>query len=143
MSLVSRFVLGLNILSTWVGSETATNTISGTSMASPYTASLLAYLLSLYPSKSFDPELSAFASLPVQSFPQRALGTVSAVAHATLPSWMSLMLLPVLETAPTPFPTLTPAQPKGALLTLATPAIFLILPSKTPNLLIFNNATGL
>ena len=46
------FAPGLNILSTWIGSETATNVISGTSMASPHIAGLLAYLLSLQPSKN-------------------------------------------------------------------------------------------
>ena len=76
-------------------------------------------------------------------FADGALGMVFAVAHAALPSWMSLMLSPILETVPIPFPTLTPAQLKRALLTLATPDIFLVLPPKTPNLLIFNNATGL
>ncbi|KAL8967747.1 MAG: hypothetical protein Q9183_002779, partial [Haloplaca sp. 2 TL-2023] len=45
------FAPGLNILSTWIGSEYATNTISGTSMASPHIAGLLAYLLSLQPAK--------------------------------------------------------------------------------------------
>lgn len=45
------FAPGLNILSTWIGSDHATNTISGTSMASPHIAGLLAYLLSLQPSK--------------------------------------------------------------------------------------------
>jgi cerevisin len=45
------FAPGLNILSTWIGSEHATNTISGTSMASPHIAGLLAYYLSLQPSK--------------------------------------------------------------------------------------------
>ncbi|KAF9732392.1 hypothetical protein PMIN06_007461 [Paraphaeosphaeria minitans] len=45
------FAPGLNILSTWIGSEHATNTISGTSMASPHIAGLLAYLLSLQPAK--------------------------------------------------------------------------------------------
>lgn len=44
------FAPGLNILSTWIGSKYATNTISGTSMASPHIAGLLAYFLSLQPS---------------------------------------------------------------------------------------------
>ncbi|KAI7870865.1 serine protease 1 [Spinellus fusiger] len=44
---VDVFAPGLNILSTWTGSKTATNTISGTSMASPHVAGLAAYFLSL------------------------------------------------------------------------------------------------
>ena len=48
------FAPGLNILSTWIGSKYATNTISGTSMASPHVAGLLAYMLSLQPSKDSD-----------------------------------------------------------------------------------------
>ena len=115
-------------------------------MASPHTAGLLAYLLSLYPSKSFDPETSTFVSPPVvQSVPQRALGSVFSFARAALPSWMSAMLPPpAFQTvAPVPFPTLTPVQLKRALLGLATPDILSVLPPKTPNLLIFNNATGL
>jgi len=43
------FAPGLNIKSTWIGSKYATNTISGTSMASPHIAGLLAYYLSLQP----------------------------------------------------------------------------------------------
>ena len=50
------FAPGLNVLSTWIGSKYATNTISGTSMASPHIAGLLAYFLSLQPSTE-----SAFA----------------------------------------------------------------------------------
>ena len=50
------FAPGLNILSTWTGSKHAVNTISGTSMASPHIAGLLAYFVSLQPSKD-----SAFA----------------------------------------------------------------------------------
>jgi cerevisin len=45
------FAPGLNILSTWKGSKYAVNTISGTSMASPHVCGLLAYFLSLQPSK--------------------------------------------------------------------------------------------
>ncbi|WPH03248.1 Hypothetical protein R9X50_00612500 [Acrodontium crateriforme] len=45
------FAPGLNILSTWKGSKYAVNTISGTSMASPHIAGLLAYMLSLQPAK--------------------------------------------------------------------------------------------
>ncbi|KAL8692950.1 MAG: hypothetical protein Q9218_002127 [Villophora microphyllina] len=45
------FAPGLNIMSTWKGSKYATNTISGTSMASPHIAGLLAYFLSLQPAK--------------------------------------------------------------------------------------------
>ena len=139
-------IIGQAILSTWTGSNTANNTISGTSMASPHTAGLLAYFLSLYPSKSFNPHVSAFIPPPaIQSVPQRAFGTILTFAHAALPSWMSSMLPPpILETvAPIPFPTLTPAQLKDALIALATPGALTKLRARTPNLLIFNNATGL
>ncbi|KAK6500639.1 serine protease [Arthrobotrys conoides] len=53
---VDIFAPGLNIQSTWIGSEHAVNTISGTSMASPHIAGLLAYFVSLQPAKD-----SAFA----------------------------------------------------------------------------------
>ncbi|KAI0124714.1 subtilisin-like serine protease [Xylariales sp. AK1849] len=48
---VDIFGPGLSIQSTWIGSKTAINTISGTSMASPHLCGLTAYYLSLYPSK--------------------------------------------------------------------------------------------
>lgn len=44
------FAPGLSIQSTWIGSDHAINTISGTSMASPHICGLLAYYLSLQPS---------------------------------------------------------------------------------------------
>ncbi|BFZ54836.1 proteinase B [Savitreella phatthalungensis] len=46
------FAPGLNILSTWIGSKYATNTISGTSMASPHICGLLTYALGLQPTSS-------------------------------------------------------------------------------------------
>jgi len=144
--LLTHLTLGLDILSTWIGGWSAVKIISGTSMASSHTAGLLAYLLSLYPSKTFDPDVSAFISpSAVQSVPQRALGTVFSFTRAILPAWVSSMFLPspALEAiAPTPLPTLTPAQLKKALLELATPGALFELPPKTPNSLIFNNATA-
>ena len=145
-----RHILGLTILSTWIGSNTTNNTISGTSMAAAHASGLIAYLLSLYPSKSFDPDVSPSVPPPtIQSVPQRVLGIVFSFVRTALPDWMSSMLPSPVPGAdnpapfPIPFPTLTPAQLKEALLALATPDALAGIPPKTPNLLIFNNATGL
>lgn len=56
------FAPGLSIQSTWIGSKTAVNTISGTSMASPHICGLLAYYLSLQPAS--DSEYSVAAITP-------------------------------------------------------------------------------
>lgn len=147
------FRLGLNILSTWIGSNIARNTISGTSMASPHTAGLIAYLISLYPSTTFDPDVINLESLiPAVMQPQRPfLGSspVYAAAHASLPRWISELLpspeliKPLVHTATAPIPPkkLTPAQLKKALIALSTRGVLTDLPEDTPNLLIFNNAT--
>ena len=62
-SCVDVFAPGLNILSTFKGSKTATATLSGTSMASPHTAGLLAYYLSIFPSAEFDPTFDSADNL--------------------------------------------------------------------------------
>ncbi|CAL1712050.1 unnamed protein product [Somion occarium] len=149
---VDIFAPGLNILSTYIGSTTATTTMSGTSMASPHTAGLLAYLLSLYPSKTFNPSVTPDlvpSALHSQTFNPASFADVYAIAHSSLPSWISTFLPPprLLEevVAPTPNePTLTPKQLKAALLQLATKDVLEALGDEdTPNLLIFNNATTL
>ncbi|KAG6910443.1 hypothetical protein DXG01_010798 [Tephrocybe rancida] len=139
---------GLNILSTWTGSKNAVNTISGTSMASPHTAGLLAYLLSIYPSAEFNPSFGPNDDLLSLTQPQQPFyfsSSVYAVVQAALPRWVSSFLPPrsLVEsmTAPVPRKGITPAQLKKTLLDLATRGVLSDLPEGTPNLLIFNNAT--
>lgn len=150
MSYSRHLPLGLNILSTYIGSETATTTMSGTSMASPHTAGLLAYLLSIYPSSTFSPVLSPDLvpnQLQVQLFTATSLRDIYSFARTVLPSWAATFLpsSKVLDTiAPIPKepPTITPKQLKAALLALATRNALDTLPAGSPNLLIFNNATS-
>lgn len=67
------FAPGLNIRSSWIGSKYATNTISGTSMASPHIAGLLAYFLSMQPPKD-----SAYAVADMT--PKKLKETILAIA---------------------------------------------------------------
>ncbi|OAX34673.1 hypothetical protein K503DRAFT_724143 [Rhizopogon vinicolor AM-OR11-026] len=138
---VDVFAPGLNILSTYIGSKEAIATLSGTSMASPHTAGMLAYLLSIYPSTTFNPTFrSEFLDplLPYASF--------YSLCHAALPRWMT-EFLPSPElflTAPIPGgpAEISPNELKQALLDLASKGMLSELPSQTVNLLIFNNATA-
>lgn len=51
-AVVDIFAPGVNVLSSWIGSTTATRSISGTSMATPHIAGLGAYLLTLFGPKT-------------------------------------------------------------------------------------------
>lgn len=59
---VDVFAPGLNILSTYKGSDSATATLSGTSMASPHVAGLLSYFLSLQPNSGSEFDVGASIS---------------------------------------------------------------------------------
>ncbi|KAJ6614096.1 subtilisin-like serine protease [Mycena sp. CBHHK59/15] len=142
---VDVFAPGLNVLSTFKGRDDATATLSGTSMASPHTAGLVAYLLGIYPSATFDPVFS-HDLLPPALQPQRTFSAPSriyTILRAVLPRPIAGLLpdLWVPEAAAGPR-TLSPAEMKAALLALATKGKLSVLPANTPNLLIFNNATS-
>jgi cerevisin len=144
---VDVFAPGLNILSTWIGSETAVNTISGTSMASPHTAGVLAYLLSIYPSTTFDPSTSSL--LPQEFNAQRPFtGSFTRLYQAVytiMPRWVGGFLpsprLVDAITAPIEVKPLSPADLKEALIGLSSKGLLLGIPEDTVNLLIFNNYT--
>lgn len=77
------FAPGLNILSTWIGGDDKTNVISGTSMASPHIAGLLAYLLSLQPSKD---SAYAVAEITPKKLKANLLGSATKNALSDVPS---------------------------------------------------------
>lgn len=77
------FAPGLNIQSTWIGSTTAINTISGTSMASPHICGLLAYYLSLQPAT--DSEYSV-APISPEKLKSNLLGVATVGTLSDLPA---------------------------------------------------------
>lgn len=77
------FAPGLSIQSTWIGSKYAVNTISGTSMASPHIAGLLAYYLSLTP--AVDSEYAGAAITP-QKLKENIVAVATEGALTDLPA---------------------------------------------------------
>ncbi|KAJ3565687.1 hypothetical protein NP233_g7471 [Leucocoprinus birnbaumii] len=81
-SVVDVFAPGQNVISSWIGSTTATNNISGTSMATPHIAGLIAYLIGLQGNVS-----PAAMSTKIQSLSLKGVisgipsGTVNDLAH--------------------------------------------------------------
>jgi len=112
-------------------------------------AGLLAYLLSIYPSTTFNPsvEQALTPSFSLESTVSAAASSSVYVSiHAALPAWASAYLpKPVQATfgvAPVPSKGITPAQLKAAILELSSPDLLSDIPANTVNLLVFNNATS-
>ena len=145
---VDVFAPGLNILSTWIGSDDSINTISGTSMASPHTAGILAYLLSIYPSATFDPSTSSL--VPPELNAQRPFtGSFTRLyesVYSVMPHWVSGFLPPPgliqAVTGSDEYKQLSPADLKAALIRLSSKGLLKEIPTDTVNLLIFNNYTS-
>lgn len=124
-------------------------------MASPHTAGLLAYLLSIYPSATFNPSMeSSFVPPALDNSwksPVAFFSDVYTSAYGCMPGFITRVLPSpsLFNVAPIPAPVpvpLTPKLLKKALLALSSPGKLQgagtdLLPPGTPNLLIFNNAT--
>ncbi|KAF5357341.1 hypothetical protein D9758_005948 [Tetrapyrgos nigripes] len=137
---VDIFGPGLNIKSTWPGN--LTNTISGTSMASPHAAGLMAYLLSIHGHPTFNPQ-SAFWD--VAGLDNQRSFSIYAFAHAALPSFISTYLpSPNLfePVAPVPSKPPTPAKLKELIIEMSTKDALTDTGKGSPNLLLFSNATA-
>ena len=145
---VDIFAPGLNILSTWNRSPTDTNTISGTSMASPHICGLLAYLLSIEGSETF-PESAYLEStsdeahvemMDEPSLYAQAYNLFPAVVKGLLPEPEKVPVISSPEA--TKGKKITPKQLKKALIALSTPGKLSDTGAGSPNLLAFNNATA-
>ncbi|KAL4064286.1 peptidase S8/S53 domain-containing protein [Scleroderma yunnanense] len=137
------FAPGLNILSTFKGSRNAIATLSGTSMASPHVAGLVAYLLSIYPSTTFHPTVSDSVLTDLKD--SRTYASVYAVAYTALPRWIAEYLPLPQFFAPLPsedVEILSPKALKQALIDLSTRGIIRDVGKDSPNKLVFNNATA-
>ncbi|TDZ51536.1 Alkaline protease 1 [Colletotrichum trifolii] len=83
-NVVDIFAPGVNILSVGIASNTATNTLSGTSMASPHVAGLAAYLMgleNLNTVKSVTDRMLALAEASGASVQRNTAGTTNLIAN--------------------------------------------------------------
>lgn len=110
---VDWFAPGVSITSAWYTSNTATNTISGTSMASPHTAGVAALYLQAYPNASPLAVRDALYDLTT-----KGIVTSSSTANNHL-------LYSIFDggSSPTPTPTAEPtAEPTPTVAPTATPS---------------------
>lgn len=142
---VDVFAPGLNILSTWTGGNETSNTISGTSMASPHICGLLAYLLSIEGTDTFatltgdDFDLVDDAGVESSMY-GKAYSLLPKLVQSVIPAPAGAQ--DELRPVPPKKGEITPAKLKKALIALASPGKLVgDLPVGTPNLLAFNNAT--
>ncbi|EXF75682.1 hypothetical protein COL5a_003757 [Colletotrichum fioriniae] len=83
-TVVDIFAPGVNILSVGITSDTATNTLSGTSMASPHVAGLAAYLMGLEglnTVKAVTDRMLALATASGASVQRNTAGTTNLIAN--------------------------------------------------------------
>lgn len=139
---VNIFGPGHQILSTAPSGPDATAYMSGTSMATPHVAGLLAYFLSIYPHWSFNPRI---ASTVLPSHDSTLL-TAYTAAYEALPGFLSNVLPPPASfygKAANIASTVSPDKLRRAVLALASSNKIAArtVPAGTPNLLIYNNMT--
>ena len=120
-SCVDMWAPGTGITSSWIGGASATNTISGTSMASPHVAGLAARLAQAFPgisSSEITAKLTAnkLSALSVTSFaeepPADTTTTVDPGVTTTVPSIAPTTTAPVVTTVP-PLVTTTTVKAPG------------------------------
>ncbi|CBF81670.1 hypothetical protein AN5558.2 [Aspergillus nidulans FGSC A4] len=80
-SVVDIFAPGQDILSAWIGSTTATNTISGTSMATPHVVGLSLYLIALEGLSSASAVVSRIKELATQGVLSNVQGSPNLLAY--------------------------------------------------------------
>lgn len=107
-------------------------------MATPHVAGLVAYLLSIYPSATFNPTFDLTESSDY------TYASVYAVAYTALPRWIAAYLPPPQFFASLPLDRiniLSPKDIKQAIIDLSSKGLLDDCDYDTPNKLVFNNAT--
>lgn len=75
------FAPGVDVKSAWIGSKSASNTISGTSMATPHVAGLAAYLIGLGGLSSPADVVAKIKSIGTKDVVQDPKGSINLVAY--------------------------------------------------------------